>query len=118
MSQQQQILNYLSDGEWHCMANANFFMKDDRKRISELRDMGHVILSKPCDGRCRVKHNSRLLMRKLYVERKDYNQVQPRNFPLSRGTSKEIWSAKSDADTRADREENQTTRTQVLQTLW
>lgn len=64
MNQHQQILNYLADGDWHCMANANFYMKDDRKRISELNRSGYQILGKPCDGRCGVKHSSRVFMRK------------------------------------------------------
>lgn len=50
----KKILAYLADGDWHCMANANFFMKDDRKRISELNARGYVIEGVKCDGRCGV----------------------------------------------------------------
>lgn len=117
MSQQQQILEYLSDGEWHCMANANFYMKDDRKRISELREQGHVILSQPCDGRCGVKHNSRLLMRKLYGNKNQ--EVPTRDFSLPRDTRKEIWQTESDGNTGFQpREEIQPPKVEVLQTLW
>jgi len=63
--QQKQIYQYLISGEWKCMANPNFFMKDDRKRISELNQKGYNIIGKPCDGRCGIKHSSRILMRKL-----------------------------------------------------
>lgn len=116
MSQQQQILNYLSDREWHCMANANFYMKDDRKRISELRDQGHIILSQPCDGRCGVKHNSRLLMRKLYGNKKE---LQPRDFSLPRNYGKEIWQTEGDGNTGVQHpKDTQPVKAQVLQTLW
>jgi len=62
---QAKIIDYLNDGEWHCMANPSFFIKDDRKRLSELREKGYGIESKECDGRCGVQHNARLLMRRL-----------------------------------------------------
>lgn len=65
MTQQQQILNYLGNGNWRCMANPDFFMKDDRKIISVLKRKGFDIQSRPCDGRCGVNHKSRLLMRRL-----------------------------------------------------
>lgn len=116
MSQQQQILEYLGDGEWHCMTTANFFMKDDRKRISELKDQGHVILSQPCDGRCGVKHNSRLLMRKLYGNKKE---IQPSYQPVPRNYGKEIWQTKGDGNTRVQpTKDTQPVKAQVLQTLW
>lgn len=46
------------------MANPGFYMKDDRKRISELNNSGYVIEGKPCDGRCQVAHSSRVFMRR------------------------------------------------------
>lgn len=63
--QQNQIVSYLSDGEWRCMASADFYMKDDRTRISELRRIGYEIDGKPCDRRCGVRHSSNVFMRKL-----------------------------------------------------
>lgn len=65
--QQKQIIGYLNDGEWHCMASADFYMKDDRTRISELRKIGYSFQEEPCDSRaqCKVKHSSRLYMRRL-----------------------------------------------------
>jgi len=66
---QRKIVDYLADGEWRCFATPDFFMKDDRKRISELNDaMGFVIEGMKCDGRCGIKHKSNVLMRRL-VER-------------------------------------------------
>lgn len=47
------------------MARAGFYMKDDRKRISELNRMGYVITGRPCDGRCGINHSSRLFMRRM-----------------------------------------------------
>ena len=61
--QQKIILNYLWDREWHCMAGN--YMKDDRTRISELKDMGFDIVGRPCESRCGKTHSSRLHMRKL-----------------------------------------------------
>ena len=63
--QQKQIIDYLDDGEWRCFASSGFFMKDDRTRISELRRMGYAFESKPCNGRCGVRHNARLFMRRI-----------------------------------------------------
>ena len=62
--QQTQIINLLSDGEYHC-PTAELFMKDDRKRISELRKMGYEFDSPPCDKKCGINHSSRVVMRAL-----------------------------------------------------
>ena len=62
---QQKVFDHLKDGRWHCMADSRFFMKDDRKRISELNEMGFNIIGFKCDKRCGVKHSSRILMRKM-----------------------------------------------------
>lgn len=47
------------------MANASFYMKDDRKRISELNQNGYTIIGKICDGRCTVRHSANIFMRKM-----------------------------------------------------
>lgn len=47
------------------MASAGFFIKDDRKRISELNEMGYEIVGQPCDKRCGTNHSSGIFMRKL-----------------------------------------------------
>lgn len=69
--QQQLILDYLRDLDWHCMATKDFFMKDDRKRCSELNEegsylhqKGYWINSRKCDGRCGINHSSRIFMRR------------------------------------------------------
>jgi hypothetical protein len=63
--QKQKIIDYLKGGEWKCMASAGFFIKDDRKRISELKEAGYEIDGKPCDKRCGTNHSSGIFMRKL-----------------------------------------------------
>lgn len=40
-SQQQQIIDILIDGRKHCFT-VELFMKDDRKRLSELRQKGYI----------------------------------------------------------------------------
>lgn len=62
--QHRKILNYLEGGEWKCITTANLFIKDERKRLSELRDKGYNIVGERCDGRCGVKHSANILMRK------------------------------------------------------
>lgn len=81
--QQQKVVNYLQDGKWHCMAN-DFFIKDDRKRISELNRMGFNIIGFKCDRTCGIKHSSRVLMRKMKGVPKDYIAPEmPLNAPVS-----------------------------------
>lgn len=63
--QQKVIVDYLADGKWHCMTSKDFFMKDDRKRISELNQKGYTIESSKCDRRCGIQHSSPVLMRRL-----------------------------------------------------
>jgi len=67
--QQQLIMDYLKDGEWHCMANPGFYMKDDRKRISDLNKIGKAenfeIEGAVCDGRCGIQHQAQIKMRRL-----------------------------------------------------
>lgn len=63
--QQKKIVEYLADGNWHCMATADFFIKDDRTRISELNRMGYEIEALRCDGRCGVEHSSGIVMRRI-----------------------------------------------------
>lgn len=72
--QQQRVIEHLADGRWHCMAN-QFFMKDDRKRISELNGSGYEIIGMKCDKSCGVNHSSRVLMRKL--KRRPDGEIKP-----------------------------------------
>lgn len=66
--QKERILEVLRDKQWHCSSEWPY-IKDDRKRISELnegymREKGYEIVGKPCDGRCGKTHPSRLFMRR------------------------------------------------------
>jgi hypothetical protein len=63
MTHHQKILTLLDDEQWHCGTEImNLYIKDDRKRISELVAQGYNIVGKPCD--C-GKHVSGLYKRKL-----------------------------------------------------
>lgn len=59
--QQKLLLDMLADMKWHCPTN-ELFIKDDRKRFSELRQKGYVFESIPCELH---NHNSRVVMRRL-----------------------------------------------------
>lgn len=66
--QKEKILEVLRDKQWHCSSEFGY-IKDDRKRISELnegymKEKGFEIVGKRCDGRCGIKHNSSLFMRR------------------------------------------------------
>ena len=65
MTDHQKILDWLSDKNWHCSIELDF-MRDARKRISELLKRGYPIEGMPCNGRCSVVHKSKTLkMRRL-----------------------------------------------------
>ena len=66
--QKQKILEVLRDKDWHCSSEFGY-IKDDRKRISELNEeymksKGWEIVGQTCDGRCGKTHSSGLFMRK------------------------------------------------------
>ena|SRR3990167_10210255 len=62
--QHQKILELHDDGGWHCSTEIEY-IRDQRKRVSELRQMGYVFEKLSCDSRCGHSHNSGLLMRRL-----------------------------------------------------
>lgn len=65
MTDHERIKNWLSDGEWHCSTELDY-MRDARKRISELIKSGLNIEGISCDGRCGKTHKSKTLkMRRL-----------------------------------------------------
>lgn len=67
MTHHQLILELLDDEQWHCGSEImRLYIKDDRKRISELNDMGYKIIGQPCD--C-GKHQSGLYKRKLLKQK-------------------------------------------------
>ena len=62
---QQKIVDVLRDFEWHCVFG-ELVMKDDRKRISEIRpklqEKGYDIESQSCNLH---DHKSRIFMRRI-----------------------------------------------------
>ena len=83
---QQKIINVLKDFRWHCLDSKNFYMKDNRTRISEINaklfdyelqtGQGWKIISFKCDKRCGTNHSSRIQMRRLM--RKSDIQIAPK----------------------------------------
>lgn len=66
------ILNLLKDKKWHCSLEIQkLYIRDDRKRISELNHSGYLIEGQPCTIHI---HDSRLYMRKLFRKPKINNQ--------------------------------------------
>ena len=67
-NQQGLIVDILRDYEFHCVYN-ELRIKDDRKRLSEIRQklatVGYTIKSIPCDGRGNHTNSSKILMRKI-----------------------------------------------------
>ena len=65
MTDHQRIKKWLSDGQWHCSTELDY-MRDARKRMSELVKGGVPIEGISCDGRCGKVHKSKTLkMRRL-----------------------------------------------------
>ena len=62
--QKQKLYDMYKHGDWVC-STAILFIRDFRKRISEMRDMGYNFQSMRCDGRCGTKHASNVHMYKL-----------------------------------------------------
>ena len=63
----QRLLELHKDGSWVCSGEIEY-IRDHRKRYSELKGKGYVFQSEPCNGFCGTKHTSRIFMRRL-VER-------------------------------------------------
>ena len=63
--QQKQITDMLADGAWHC-PTVELYMKDDRKRISELKDKGFIFdeSGKTCTDPTH-RHRSPVKLRRL-----------------------------------------------------
>jgi len=85
----KRIFEWLADGEWHCGTELSY-MKDDRKRISELRQKGYLIEGIPCDGRCGVRHHSRLYMRRLVAQNPTTGKIERKMMGISGGSEKEL----------------------------
>lgn len=73
-SQQTKILNLLEDYQWHCGNEiTQLYIKDDRKRISELNKAGYKIIGEPCNLHT---HNARVYMRKLISGPDSFSLIQ------------------------------------------
>lgn len=65
LSPQQKILVDLhKTGNWVCSTEIEY-MRDHRKRYSELTEKGFVFEAEPCNGVCLKKHASKLFMRRI-----------------------------------------------------
>lgn len=62
--QKKYLLDLYGDGDWHCSTDIHF-VRDFRKRISEMNAAGYVFKSIACDGRCRTKHSANIHMYRL-----------------------------------------------------
>lgn len=62
--QKRRIIELYKDGQWHCSVEITF-IRDYRKRLSEMNHAGFVFESRICDGRCGVKHNANVHMYRL-----------------------------------------------------
>lgn len=61
--QKQKLLELFKDAEWHCSNEITpLFIRDYRKRLSEMSREGFEFKSMRCDGRCRVNHSSNVHM--------------------------------------------------------
>lgn len=66
------ILKLLQSGKWICSTKFEY-MRDARKRISELNHAGYLIEGMPCDIHI---HDSRIFMRKLVRKPKAINTIK------------------------------------------
>lgn len=85
MTNHQNILDVLrrANGNWVCTTVFDtMFIRDHRKRVSELIDQGYKIESEPCRGSCGKEHNSNIYKRRLatgYSLPKDFTpKAEPR----------------------------------------
>jgi len=84
-----QLIELHKNGEWVCSTTIEY-MRDHRKRYSELATKGYTFDAIPCSGVCGKKHSSRLFMRRLkskppvqvvkLVERADGTRVAQLSF--------------------------------------
>ena len=82
--QQEKILELHRGGEWVC-STAYEFIRDHRKRISELnlgylKKKGYVLRAIPCDGRCGKTHSSQLVMRRAEKIASQSPKTAPHTF--------------------------------------
>ena len=92
--QQEEILKLHRGGEWIC-STAYEYIRDHRKRISELnegylKERGYQLVGKRCDGRCGKKHSSTLFMRRAEKIETPTTIVQSDNLPQ---TMEDYWNS-------------------------
>jgi hypothetical protein len=64
--QKKKLIELYKDGQWRCSVEiAPLFIRDYRKRLSELNKEGYVFKSIACDGRCGVRHSANVHMYRL-----------------------------------------------------
>lgn len=81
MTNHEQILDVLrrANGGWVCTTVFDtMFIRDHRKRVSELIADGHKIESEQCRGECGKNHNSNIYKRRLVSAPQGH---QPQNLP-------------------------------------
>lgn len=72
--QQKQIIEMLADRKYHC-PTVELYLKDDRKRISELNKMNYVIIGdKYCEDPYH-RHMSKVKLRKLLLTPEEDHQL-------------------------------------------
>ena len=64
--QKRKLLDLFSDRAWHCSNEiVPLFIRDYRKRISEMLREGFMIESQVCNGSCGTSHNAGIHMYRL-----------------------------------------------------
>lgn len=80
MTNHEQILDVLrrANGGWVCTTVFDtMFIRDHRKRVSELVQEGHKIESEQCRGECGKSHNSNIYKRRLVGYFKASQEIAP-----------------------------------------
>lgn len=62
--QKQQIYDLYKSGDWVCSSKV-LYMRDFRKRVSELNREGYTFESKKCDKSCGTSHTSSIHMYRM-----------------------------------------------------
>lgn len=72
MSQAVEILKILNDGNFHCVTEIleKMYIVDYRRRMCDLKEQGHKLISEPCGGRCGRNHSSGVHRWQLVREQK------------------------------------------------
>ena len=91
--QKLKLYELFKDRGWHCSVEITpLYIRDYRKRLSEMLREGFVFESATCTGVCEIKHNSNIHMYRLADEPKKEEQVFYTTHPITgeRITTKEF----------------------------